>query len=349
MGRIFRLGETPGSSGWFEAPVHDAGNASRWGSVSWRADAPAGTSIAFRTRSGNSAKPDRTWSDWSEPMKEPAGSRITSPNARYIQWKAELTGAGGATPVLDTVTLAYLPQNSPPVVRSISVATQAAPGSQTARPASTQTASAYSITVTDTGDPAPSTSTGTPTQTLAHAAGQQIIVTWQADDPDNDRLVYHSYFRGEGENEWKLIKSAEHDASVTFDSDIFADGKYYFRVVASDREANPPSSAREGELISAPVMIDNTPPAVRITAARRTGAGAHIEVEASDAASPLRRAEYSLDATGWAPVEASDGVVDSLKESFAVDIPSVAPGERLLVFRVLDSAGNTGTAKVVLK
>jgi len=30
MGRIFRLGEAPGASGSYEAPVHDAGTAARW-------------------------------------------------------------------------------------------------------------------------------------------------------------------------------------------------------------------------------------------------------------------------------------------------------------------------------
>jgi len=37
MGRIIRLGDTPGAAGEYEAPVHDAGTASRWGSLSWRA------------------------------------------------------------------------------------------------------------------------------------------------------------------------------------------------------------------------------------------------------------------------------------------------------------------------
>ena len=41
-----------------------------------------------------------------------------------------MAGRGGATPVLDSVTLAYLPQNSPPVVRSINVISQAALTSQ---------------------------------------------------------------------------------------------------------------------------------------------------------------------------------------------------------------------------
>ena len=95
MGRIYRLGEGPGATGAYEAPVHDSGTASRWGSLSWRADVPAGCSLVFRTRSGNSAKPDRTWSDWSEPLTVPAGSRISSPNARYIQWKVEMAGGAG--------------------------------------------------------------------------------------------------------------------------------------------------------------------------------------------------------------------------------------------------------------
>src|ERR1051325_7556441 len=130
MGRIYRLGEAPGASGYYEAPPHDAGAASRWGSISWRGETPAGCSMTFRTRSGNSARPDRTWSEWSAPLSNPAGSPITSPNARYIQWKAELAGSKGATPILNSVTLAYLPQNSPPLVKSINVITQSAPATQ---------------------------------------------------------------------------------------------------------------------------------------------------------------------------------------------------------------------------
>src|SRR5262249_50461722 len=78
LGKIFRLGETPGTSGSYEAPVHDSTTASRWGSLSWRVDTPAGSSIQFRTRSGNSAKPDRTWTEWSDPLPVAAATRITT-------------------------------------------------------------------------------------------------------------------------------------------------------------------------------------------------------------------------------------------------------------------------------
>ena len=345
MGRIFRLGETPGASGSYEAPVHDAGTAARWGSISWRGEATSGSRIQFRTRSGNSAKPDRTWSDWSEPLTNPLGSRVPSPNARYIQWKAELSGASGGTPGITSVSLAYLPQNSPPVIRSINVVNAAT--AQASKSSSTSSSSAaYSVTVTDT-DPS-ATSAGTSTQTLTRASAQQITVSWQAEDPDGDRLVYALYFRGDDETQWKLFKGDLHDTSVTFDADVLADGKYFFRVVASDRESNPAPSAREAQLVSSPVMIDNTPPVITVGTVRYSGGSAHIEFTAADAASPLRRCEYSLDASSWFPVEAADGVIDSLRESFSLDLSNLAPGEHVVVLRAGDSANNNGVAKVVL-
>jgi hypothetical protein len=333
--------------------VHDSGTASRWGSLSWRADVPSGCALAFRTRSGNSARPDRTWSEWSGPLTASAGARISSPNARYIQWKVEMSGppaGSGATPLLNSITLAYLPQNSPPVVRSINVITQATLNSQSSKSSAGASSAAYSVTVSgDTADTTGATSAGTPTQTLARAATQQITVSWQADDPDGDRLVYNLYFRAEDETQWMLLRAGTHDTALTFDADILADGKYYFRVTASDRESNAPSSAREAQLTSSPVMIDNTPPSVTLGLARYTAGAAHIEWEATDASSALRRCEYSLDAGNWVPVESADGVIDSPHESFSLDLPGLAAGEHLLVIRVADSANNTATAKVILK
>jgi len=346
LGRIYRLGETPGASGSYEAPVHDSGTASRWGSLSWRADLSAGASIQFRTRSGNSAKPDRTWSEWSDPMTNSAASRITSPNSRYIQWKLEMTGANAVTPAVHSVTLAYLPQNSPPVVKSINVIAQSA--ALNAGVKSAPVGSAYTVTVTDT-DTSSAASAGTPTQTLPRASAQQITLSWVAEDPDNDKLVYSVYFRGEEESQWKLLRANLHDNTLTFDADVLADGKYFFRVVASDREANPPAYAREAALVSSPVMIDNTPPVLTVGAAKREGTNAHVELEAVDAASSLRRCEYSLDANTWVPMEAADGVIDSPREKFVLDLSNLAPGEHLLIIRAADSANNTGTVKVILK
>jgi hypothetical protein len=236
------------------------------------------------------------------------------------------------------------------VVRSISVVSQASL-TQNAKSAPSSSSAAYSVTVSaDSSDSSSaSTSAGTPTQTLTKAASQQVTVSWQADDPDGDRLVYNLYFRAEEETHWMLLRAGTHDTSMTFDADILADGKYYFRVVASDRESNPPASAREAELTSTPVMIDNTPPAIAMGTVRYSAGAAHVEWEAADASSALRRCEYSLDAGDWVPMESVDGVIDSLREKFSLDIHGLSAGEHLLVIRVADGANNTATAKVLLK
>jgi hypothetical protein len=221
-----------------------------------------------------------------------------------------------------------------------------------AQPKPSSTASAattpYTVSVTDTGDAAPVSSTGTPTQTLSRASQQQLLISWQADDPDGDKLVYEVDFRGEGEREWKLLKKDLFDTTLTIDGDALADGRYYFKVTASDRVANPPAAAKEADLISSPVLIDNTPPVVRIQSAQRAGAGADVSFEAQDSTSALRRAEYSIDAGSWTPVAPVDGILDSPSEQFRLHVDSVPAGEHLLVVRVVDSGGNTGLAKVIL-
>lgn len=350
LGKIYRLGEELAASGSYESPVHDSGTVARWGRLSWRGEGlEDGRSISFRTRSGNSARPDKTWSEWSEPLAEPKGSVVRSPNARYIQWKAEFQGAKGNASILDAVTLAYLPQNTPPVVKSINVFMQLA-GAQPAKPApQTTPAATYSITVTDTGEPGPSTSAGTPTQTLGRPASEQVQITWQAEDPDGDRLVYSLHFRGEEEREWKLLKANLSENTYSIDADVLADGKYNFRVIASDSPVNPPATAREAELISAPTLIDHTPPVVTAGAPRRSGARLEVDFEAADAASSLRRCEYSLDAGPWVPMEAADGIIDSPRERFLVRLDNLSPGEHLVVVRAIDAANNAGLAKVVVR
>ena len=337
LGKLLRLENGAASAGWFESPVHDSSAVARWGRISWRGNSKG---VAFRTRSGNGARPDATWSDWSEPITNPAVAGITSPNARYIQWRAEFSGVLPSD--IDEVAIAYLPQNAPPVVRGISVTGQNVP-----KPSSSaSTASAYSITVTDTVD---TSVASTPSQTISRGSAQQIQITWQADDPDGDRLIYNLYFRGEEETQWKLLRADMVENVYTLDGDVLADGRYFFRVTASDRPSNPADLARQAELVSAPVLIDNTPPVVTPGMPRRVAARLEIDVDAEDRGSVLRRCEYSVDAGPWSPVEAADGVTDSMREQFPIRLEGFPSGEHLISVRVYDAAGNAGLAKVVVR
>ncbi len=137
--------------------------------------------------------------------------------------------------------------------------------------------------------------------------------------------------------------------TLLLDPDVFADGRYFFRVVASDAPSNPAEYAQETDFVSTPVLIDNTPPVVTIGTPQRSGASLDIDLDANDKTSPLRLCEYSLDAGLWQPVEAVDGITDSPHERFHLHLDRLRPGEHLLAFRVYDSANNAGLAKVILR
>jgi hypothetical protein len=119
-GKLFRISPERATRGTYESDVHDAQMVSTWGAMSWRGTAAAGNKIELFTRAGNTETPDDTWSAWSAAYADAAGSPITSPKARYLQWRAVLTGKGDG-PVLTSVTAAYLQRNLRPQVRSITV------------------------------------------------------------------------------------------------------------------------------------------------------------------------------------------------------------------------------------
>jgi flavin-binding protein dodecin len=219
-----------------------------------------------------------------------------------------------------------------------------------AKAAAQQAASGtYSITVTDTGEAGPSTVSGTPSQTLTRGYTQQIQIIWTAEDPDGDKLTYSLYFRGEDESDWKLIRGNFSDTIYTLEGDVLADGRYLFRLIASDKPSNAGEASRQAELVSAPVLFDATPPVVTAANVVRTGAAATITLRAVDTASALRRAEYSLDATAWIPIDSTDGVVDGREEEFQLGLEALTPGEHILVVRAYDASNNVGLTKVILR
>ncbi|MGI9072087.1 MAG: hypothetical protein ACR2JB_12435 [Bryobacteraceae bacterium] len=342
--RLFAFDTASAGEGSYESQVHDSTTVARWGHLQWHG---TGSGIVFKTRTGNAARPDATWSAWSAPISNAEDALIKSPPGRFIQWRAEWPSR--STAQINTVDVPYLSQNTPPVIHSVSVSSVT--GTNTAKAASTtaSSSSAYSVTVTETGDTPATTSSTTPSQTVSRLQTTQTQVSWQADDTDGDKLVYSLYFRAEDATAWQLIRSRMFENTLLLDPDVFADGRYLFRVVASDTPSNAAQYARETEFVSTPVLIDNTPPLVTPSTPHRKGTSLNIDVDADDKISPLRRCEYSLDAGLWQPIEAVDGITDSPHEQFHLHLDKLRPGEHLLVFRVYDSANNAGLAKLVLR
>src|SRR5205807_10166131 len=93
QGKLFRFDDVSVREGNYESPVRDAKLVASWGRIWWRGTGP----IELQTRSGNSERPDITWSDWSSAYNDATGSQIASPKARFIQWRATLRASSGAS------------------------------------------------------------------------------------------------------------------------------------------------------------------------------------------------------------------------------------------------------------
>lgn len=344
VAKLFRVGATPGREGSYESPVRDTKFVSNWGMLAWRADVPTGTSLDFYSRSGNSERPDQTWSDWAGPYRQPEGSAVLSPPARYLQWKAVFRAPTVPCPALNEVTVSYLSQNLPPQVRSLNVSTSGERTSPTGGPSGPGVPPG-GISVSTAPSPGLS-----PVQSVGSGAPKTpTTLSWQADDPNADQLVYSVYVQATDEQEWHLLKDKLHQTNYTIEPNTLPDGKYVARLVASDEESNPLQAARSGELVSAPFWVDNTPPQVRVLKQEATGGRVQVQFQVQDETSPLRSAETATDRGDWQEIYSDDGIVDSRLETFTVKADKLEPGEHILALRAFDTAGNAGVGKAVVR
>ena len=347
-GLLASLSTARATRGTYESDVKDAKMVASWGALSWRATAPAGTKVEMSTRSGNTRTPDDAWSDWSAPYSVPEGSPISSPKARYLQWRAVLSG-GPATPLLTSVSAAYLQRNVRPRVESITVHP---PGVAFQKPFSTGEAEIAGLDEEPierrlANQGAGASQTGSPSLgRRIYQRGMQTIA-WKAEDENQDDLSYSVLYRREGETAWRSLKSGLTDTLTVWDTSSTPNGTYVLKVVASDVASNPVELALSGELESASFDIDNTPPSVTMGNVARDGARFVVAVEVRDADSALKKVEYSLDAQKWQSAFPRDGILDSRRESFEIRLDASTAG-RMLVVRATDSLNNVSAGQVQL-
>jgi sugar lactone lactonase YvrE len=344
VAKLFRMGDTSGREGTYESRVNDTNFISRWGVISWRSDTPAGSSIEFYTRTGNFKRPDQTWSDWAGPYRNQDGSQISSPAARYIQWKAVFRGSSSARPSLDEVSVAFLNQNLPPEIESFNVS-NAGERTSTGSSVSSASVSAVSVSVTST----PQITYTDPSQVAQANTKNPVTLTWKASDPNGDKLEYSLYLKSSDEATWHLLKDKIKTTSYTLDHSTLADGQYTAMLVASDALSNPPATARKDQMLSTPFWIDNTPPAVTVEHSEVRGNRAVVQFRVEDATSPLHNAQSSAGGDSWQEINSDDGIIDSQTETFTVKTGDLSTGEHVITLRAYDMAGNVGVGKVVVE
>ncbi len=347
-GKLHSIEAAAGPRGTFTSKVKDTETVSAWGRLRWEAEIPGGAEVQVQSRSGNTATPDSTWTEWSAPYAHKDGDPVTNERARFLQIRVTMSGKEGAAPALDSVTAAYLQRNLRPQVQSITVH---APGEVFQKPLSisgeTEILGLEGGPSLDRPGAAAARANMPPATSYSRKLFQRGIQTfsWKADDPNGDTLVYDVAYRAVADRAFRPLRKGLTEAVLAWDTSTVPNGRYVIRVTASDSPSNPAALALSGDKESLPFEVDNTPPVVTVTLLSRTPA--RVRAVVRDDASAIRRAEYSIDGGRWEEVPPVDGINDSREETYEVTLGALAgAGPHIVVVRASDSLGNVASARV---
>jgi len=345
LGKIFHLEPEFAGKGIYESEIFDAQTLTHWGSLQWDEQIPSTCSIKLYSRSGNTKKPNSTWSPWTELNK---GEVIKSPEAHFIQWKLELsTKRNSDTPKIKNIKLSYLQQNLPPEILSISV--HAVERQQEFQPTPTPEPSTIRISLGEAGV------TDEEKQAPQPAVRRQIRngyrrVTWKAMDQNNDQLSYHLYFQEKADENWWLLKKDLTRTSHTWDSRMMPDGNYRIKILADDKKSNPINTAKQAEKISDWFIVDNTGPKIGTLEFKTIkNDSLKISFRVIDELSPIKQVQISYDLQKWLWVYPQDLICDSKIENFQFNIKWKQNQFRSIIVKAQDSAENFSYSRLNIK
>ena len=344
IGNAYGIDAQKARDGELTSEVHDCRFLTTWGNLSWMGNG----AIAVATRTGNTALPDSTWSAWAEPVKT-SPTKVTSPRARFIQVRAQLTAA--SDPVLESLNLYYRMQNQKPEVSSVEIGDKPKPAAE--KPKSDLPNDLKS----DDGDAEAAASAALQRATTSPKTEEERPkpatpikeIHWRASDKDGDTLVYRLFYQADGDEAWvpafldKPLKKMEY----SWNTESIPDGWYRIKVVASDEDSNPVGEALSDGRISDLVKVDNTRPQVQQLA--YDAAGGILKGMARDNLSLIRYLEYSVDGGEWKFFAPKDGVFDDREEAFEVKVGPLTTGLHFIAVRATDEDGNIGVEKVSVR
>ena len=335
LGKLFKLGGSTVATGTYTSSVRDASTVATWGRAAFVGEGD----IEVQTRSGNTANPDSTWSDWSAGIKTADGGAIASPRARYLQWRATLKGANTK---LREVTVSYLPRNLAPQLTSLVLQ----PAGVAMQPLPQQP---LDPNIEQSGiDPVTfGVSTNLPPRKFYQKGA--ISLQWTGEDRNGDKLEYSVFYRAANSADYFPLKTSITETYYTVDANGLPDGRYVFKVVVSDAPANPGAMALTDEEETEPIEVDNSAPVVTVSAPQVSGTNAEVTFQTEDKTSVIRRAEYQLDGGEWRPVFPTDGIADARREEFKVTVTLPDRKPHVIALRVFDANANVGSAQVGIK
>jgi hypothetical protein len=335
--RFIRISPGQRFEGEYESRVMDAGTLSQWGKIEWEAELMAGSTVQFFTRSGNSSQSDLTWSEWSPPYQKAEGEQILSPKGRYLQFKVKFRAESGQkTPLLKKIALFYLQSNLPPSLSKLELL----PANEVYLKPLEQDQVIWGEDISR------SEQAIAKDKTQSFMAPKKVqrkgyqTVTWDAEDENNDSLLYSIYIRREDESKWRIFKQKWVEKIFSFDTLNFPDGIYYLKIEASDSPSNPKGADLRSEKISRKLIIDNSLPVFKNVQVNKQGSSLAVTFSVEDAQSYIKEAKFLIRPNDWEAVFPEDGMCDSKTELFRFSVSLTPDSDNLIVIKVTDSQDN---------
>ena len=354
-GKIFTMGPGFETEGSFESDTFDAKIFSHWGRLTWWGDNGAASGkVAFYVRSGNTSSPEKNWSAWSGPYKNASGEAIHCPPARFVQWKAVFldTDHGGA-PNVSWVNIAYQPKNVAPEIDDVAIQdpgvrvqgfAQQVGGPGTPVPAQVRMPQRAGVITFPAAAANLQQKIDVPPQGFQDKGYQSVV--WSAHDDNDDDLIFAVYYRGEGEQNWRLLKDKITQRFYSWDTSTMPDGPYYVKIVGSDSPSNPPDQALSTEREADRFEIANTPPRIENLRAEANSPNVKVTFDAISPSAAIEHTQYSVDAGDWLMVFPVGLLSDAPKETYQIQLPGLAPGEHTIAVQVFDRFANSTAAKI---
>jgi hypothetical protein len=168
--------------------------------------------------------------------------------------------------------------------------------------------------------------------------GAQRQITWEASDPNSDKLEFRLALKEEPSPSWQDVSGPLPltEAKFTLPVGQLPDGRYHLRLTASDAPSNfesPLTTSRTSLLF----VINNGRP--EILNMSFDPATSKLTAKVTDKLSIISELAIAIDGGDWRSISSVDGILDEKIEDVRVTLSGIATGRHTVSLKAVNEAG----------